>query len=51
MKGCGANRDSYGTRDECEIQCSAKPVLLKALSNVPLLRGKSPDCNLPTQVS
>ena len=50
MKGCGANRDSYVTRKECEIHCSANSTLLKPLPNVPLLRGKSPDCNLPTQV-
>ena len=46
-EGCMANRDSYGTRDECEAHCIAP----KAIENLALVRGKSHECNLPTQVS
>ena len=55
IKGCKANRDSYATREECEIHCSniggRGTPSKRPLSNLPLKRGKSRDCNLPTQVS
>ena len=55
IKGCKANRDSYATREECEIHCSniggRGTPSRRPLSNLPLKRGKSRDCNLPTQVS
>ena len=53
IKGCKANRDSYATREECEIHCNIgrTPSAQRPLSNLPLKRGKSRDCNLPTQVS
>ena len=46
-KGCKANRDSYSTREECEAHCSNTP---RPIEDLALLRGKSPECNLPTQV-
>ena len=51
IKGCKANRDSYATREECEIHCNIGGTpSMRPLSNLPLKRGKSRDCNLPTQV-